>query len=133
MFKTSPIADADAGSTRDGTESGLLSKVGMGRPYKASNLPPRLLLASGFVIPIGQASSHSRRVNSVVCVILLYTEPNTSGISRKRRRVVSNLAPFDNTIQTWLEQELEGDFSDVDDDQVDPNLQLESGHEAEYN
>ncbi|CAH2108538.1 unnamed protein product [Euphydryas editha] len=44
-------------------------------------------------------------------------ELSTSEITSKRRKVVSNRASdFVETIQTWLEQELEGDFSDGDDD-----------------
>lgn len=35
------------------------------------------------------------------------------------------------TLQTWLEKETEGDFSDVDDDQADPDFFLQSDHETE--
>lgn len=59
-------------------------------------------------------------------------QPSTSKSSHKKRRVVaSNSEDFENTIQTWLETELEGDFIDVDDAQADPDFFLQSDHETE--
>ncbi|XP_045456529.1 piggyBac transposable element-derived protein 4-like [Melitaea cinxia] len=59
-------------------------------------------------------------------------QPSTSKNSRKRRRVVAATSEdFENTLQTWLEKETEGDFSDVDDDQADPDFFLQSDHETE--
>lgn len=59
-------------------------------------------------------------------------QPSTSKSSRKRKRVVcATSEDFENTLQSWIETEIEGDFSDVDDDQADPDFFLQSDHETE--
>ncbi|CAH2095921.1 unnamed protein product [Euphydryas editha] len=52
-------------------------------------------------------------------------------VNEKVNTMMTMASDFVETIQTWLEQELEGDFSDDDDDQVDPDFHLESEHETE--
>lgn len=59
-------------------------------------------------------------------------QPSTSENTRKRKRVVASTnQDFEKTLQCWLETEIEGDFSDVDDDQADPDFFLQSDHDTE--
>lgn len=44
---------------------------------------------------------------------------------------ITSSEDYENTLQCWLESEIEGDFSDVDDDQADPDFFLQSDHETE--
>lgn len=59
-------------------------------------------------------------------------QSSTSKSSRKRKRVVcATSEDFEDTLQCWIEKQIEGDFSDVDDDQADPDFFLQSDHETE--
>ena len=59
-------------------------------------------------------------------------QPSTSKNCRKRKRVVACTSEdFGNILQNWLDTEIEGDFSDVDDDQADPDFVLQTDHETE--
>ncbi|CAG5024161.1 unnamed protein product [Parnassius apollo] len=53
-----------------------------------------------------------------------------SGNSRKRKRVALNTSTNEKTLSQWIEAKLERDFSDVDDEEVDPDFCLHSDHDS---
>ncbi|CAG5019464.1 unnamed protein product [Parnassius apollo] len=57
-------------------------------------------------------------------------QPGPSGNSRKRKRVALNTSTNEKTLSQWIEAELERDFSDVDDEKVDPDFCLHSDHDG---
>ncbi|CAK1580572.1 unnamed protein product [Parnassius mnemosyne] len=57
-------------------------------------------------------------------------QPGPSGNSRKRKRVALNTSTNEKTLSQWIEAELERDFSDVDDEEVDPDFCLHSDHDS---
>lgn len=53
-----------------------------------------------------------------------------SGNRQKRKRVALNTSTNEKTLSQWIEDELERDFSDVNDEEVDPDFCLQSDHES---
>lgn len=58
-------------------------------------------------------------------------QPGTSRSNRKRKREVSSRDPnYEETLEQWLHEKM-GDFSDVDEEQVDPDFCIISDHDTE--
>lgn len=57
-------------------------------------------------------------------------QPGPSRNSRKRNRVSLNISTNEQTLSQSIEAELERDFSDVDEEGVDPDFCLQSDHDS---